>query len=271
MLLLSKPPFRFVGNKSNRRRKILETLHWHTHKVNCVYDLFGGSLYCSHLLSYIREECGYKFKIITNDFDDYSSLFNEEFLTALTILKSITDRSKVPRDAVMEPEICAEIDAHLDLYDNYRHYLVNYLSIYGNTLKFRNRVSSHNKPIKLSSYVKSDLILSEDYRTVIDIMYASRLGKGLIEDSHVWICDPPYHSSSAKVNYKGTEDVDPKLYTKLILEKFPNDVIINFSYTKDLQFDDYSVILDSVYTRIAGGIAKEDRCEYTHIVRKGLR
>ena len=98
------------------------------------------------------------------------------------------------------------------------------------------------------------------------MMHTSRFWNGRVEDSHMWICDPPYHSSSAKVNYKGTEDVDPEIYTNLILEKFPNDVIINFSYTKDLQFADYSVTLDSVYTKIAGGIAKEDHCEYTHII-----
>lgn len=262
--LMPKPPFRFVGNKSNRRYDIIDTLETLIPSCGLVCDLFAGSMYCSHLASFVFQSVDNPPELYINDYDGYSSLFSDEFHSTLYALDLLVKTTSKQQDEILEPELCGKIDEFIDENDKYRQFLLNYLSMYGNTHKYRRRTSVP-EPIAITDYINAKAIMHNDYSEFINIMSDKRKD---IDSVGLWICDPPYHSSSAKVNYKGTEDIRPENYCNKILDNFPNDIIINFSYVKDLQIGNHNVELDNIFARPAGGVAKNSKMEYTHIIRR---
>ena len=262
--LMSKPPFRFVGNKSNRREDIIFTLEQIMPKCDIVCDLFAGSMYCSHLVSVVKDSLPNEVDLYINDYDGYSNMFTDEFRTALESLYEMVETTNMEHDEILEPELCMEIDILINKHDKYRQFLLNYLSMYGTTRKYRRRVSVP-KHLNIEDYVTAKEIMHRDYSEFIDIMADKRKD---VSSVGLWICDPPYHSAATKVNYKGKIDIPPINYCSKILANFPYDIIINFSYEKSLQVGNHNVKLDNIFVRPSGGIAKTSKMEYTHIIRR---
>lgn len=97
----TKPPLPFIGNKSKIRKELLEILNQIDNKNDTIVfvDLFGGSLFISHLLHTLFPKC----KIITNDYDNYVDRLNHIHETNMILQKlkdeiNIKINEKIPDD-----------------------------------------------------------------------------------------------------------------------------------------------------------------------------
>ena len=187
-MIFTKPPLPFIGNKSKIRKDLIDILK--DIKGDYVFvDLFGGSLYISHLLHIMFP----KATIIANDYDNYVDRLKHIHDTN-EILKELKERinvkpdEKIPTD---QKEIVREVISkapYIDwdtlcsrlLYSGaYKYYDLDTLMKKVLYLRYTNLFDEN-----IDDYLEGLTIVHKDWRILFNEY------KDL--PNVFFICDPPY-------------------------------------------------------------------------------
>lgn len=241
---LARPPFPFIGNKANRRElitiaicNIIKNLVPNT---NVVFDLFGGSLYLSHLIQCASKVLKTELTGITNDYDGYTDLFTPETMEHLLWYKSVCDEfPEIKRNYLLPDEACQRIDNYTER--NCPHldpWVIRLLTDFGSSRHYRRRLTDSQtfwKGVQLSDYIPNTVISTghidwKDWIDKVAVRYCKR------EQPSLWFVDPPYTTYGTGLYYgDGYDNLDIGLFgivTK-ILRKFPKAYIVTFGYLRN--------------------------------------
>lgn len=283
----AKPIFPFVGNKSNRRDMLSDLLCNCAKKLfpsvpNVVFDVFGGSLYLSHLVQIAARRLSHDIMAVTNDYDDYANLFRPETMEHLLWYKSVCcdDNPTLKRNELLSAEDCQRIDDYTERFcPELDQWVIRFLTNYGSSRHYRKRLTDYQKfweGVSLADYVPNTIMTlgKVDWLEWLDWVEKRNLCDRA--KPSLWLVDPPYTTYGTGIYYgDGFDNLDIGLYgiVKEILRRFPRAYIITFGYArnfvlqvgidkfpKNLHYDELNE-----YWPACQGLRVRSRPEYTHI------
>ena len=193
------PPLPFQGNKAKINKYLIPIINKIPNN-STVVDLFGGSLYLSYLIKYIKPTC----RVICNDFDNYRERLNHitEINHIITDLNKLIDLTKYKYGDKLTNEDTKIIQQYLKDYDGYIDYqtLASRFMFSGSN---SNRLLSNvNYYYRNNNYINEDI---DDYTNNIEYRKCDwkDLYNEFKNEDVIFITDPPYLYTD-KGNYKNT-------------------------------------------------------------------
>lgn len=252
-MIMRKPPFRFIGNKGNRKFQIFRALTESLASDNppeVIVDLFGGSLYCTHLASRVKKYLNSDVKLIVNDFDSYSELFCDEMWDCLNEFDAFMIKHNLNKNDLIPKEFFPEINAIKSSHEHLRHGFKMYTSMFGDDKNFRNRVFVPKK-VTLDDYIGDAVVVKKDYRILVDEILQSNIKRML------FISDPPYLSTRRKVRqYVSCECFDQNRIIESLTHSGRYVTILGFGYEYPEKKSDFDIELLDIYTTTLETVGK---------------
>lgn len=204
-MLYGQPPLPFVGNKRNWRKELINVINKIPNNKKYLYvDVFGGSGFISHLISWLKPNN----KVIWNDYDNYQERLNNIDVTnqiineiRASIDTYIRNRKLTPRE---KATIMYIIDKHIKKGD-----FIDYVTLGANLLFNSSFVCDvdirdclekktfYNTIIK-KEYNADNYFNTNVYRIVGDY---KEILKKYNSNNTIFFLDPPYFNTDKVIHY----------------------------------------------------------------------
>lgn len=243
--MFSRPPLPFYGNKSNLKNHIKKIIEEYFPDDSTYVDLFGGSLFLSHMIKILKP----KSKVIVNDYDNYlfrlqnidqtNNLFRQIHSCFNTNYKPATKMTDEDSKAVKELITTTPLYKDWITLGSKLTYSGSFIA---NEKQFMKAILYYNQlnpiTVDLSTYLKDIEIVHSDWEELYE-QYKTI-------ESIIFIADPPYKDTNT-TTYKNAQINYQKLYHELIkrekfmifshgkdpyIKQLPNDLYKSFTFNR---------------------------------------